>query len=496
MPARFHGSARPDIRTPVTSTQPGLFGTPLETRSDDALTEGAATSVPFRADGLLTCVRCLRRCGSVRHTPSRPIVCGPCWFAAGGTAAPSELTGVSHAPPTNVPSTAGAWLRAVVASEWFTARRRDCAARLRRLLTVLARHADWTEHTSWPTWERLMQQTGWGRSTMSGWLAELQRLGWLQRVEQGSTPRFRPMALAGIQGNRAAVYQLRIPTNWTPTHSRSESVRSHMVVPPRARPAIHRPVQPARQNKQPNGHEAAGARCFDHRSPSPGPQMLAAATELRDADPALRLLRSRQLRRLLAPWWKVGWTNTDIVFALSHAPVVGGVRTVERCPAEQLRRPDRWVTLRMAVWAGPDGPHEPPRRWRHIQDQVISRFGKAAGARLPYGAATLTPEDLQVDRAERDAAAHQLVRRWAREFLDARDARRPDEEVATPEVAKRMWRLVCDQIRHHDRDVPDQGDEPDQGTEPDGPWERALARARAEGRAARLRSSRPRRRRL
>jgi len=80
---------------------------------------------------------------------------------------------------------------------------------------VLGRHADWDDHTTWPTWERLLDATGWGRSTMSSWLAELQRLGWLLRIEHGSTPQFRPMALSAIEGNRAAVYQLRIPVDPT-----------------------------------------------------------------------------------------------------------------------------------------------------------------------------------------------------------------------------------------------------------------------------------------
>ena len=76
-----------------------------------------------------------------------------------------------------VPRTTGEWLRALLSCAWFRGRRRDSAQRLRVLVQTLARHADWTHHTAWPTWERLIDATGWARSTMSSWLAQLQN--WL-----------------------------------------------------------------------------------------------------------------------------------------------------------------------------------------------------------------------------------------------------------------------------------------------------------------------------
>jgi hypothetical protein len=62
-----------------------------------------------------------------------------------------------------------------------------------------------------PTWERLVSRSGVCERTVARWLQELRVRGWLAHLERGSTPAHRPMVLAHMVGNRAAVYGLRIP---------------------------------------------------------------------------------------------------------------------------------------------------------------------------------------------------------------------------------------------------------------------------------------------
>ena len=191
MPARSNGSARPENRTafgPGASqrsrvTHPDQTSSPRTTLLDPPAVVG-----PSRVDLVLRdvlahrppqmCVSCARRSGIARNTPLRSVVCGPCWFASGGDTDAGELTGQPAVPESTLPRTAHDWARAMFTSPWFGARRRDCATRLRLLVRTLALHADWEDHSSFPTWERLMDATGWSRSTMSSWLAELHRLGW------------------------------------------------------------------------------------------------------------------------------------------------------------------------------------------------------------------------------------------------------------------------------------------------------------------------------
>ena len=469
---------------------------------------------PFAAAEPQMCVSCCRRSGTARNTPLHSVVCGPCWFATGGDTSPTELTGRPCVVDSELPRTARDWLRAVLASPWFAQRRSDSAKRLRAMLATLARHADWDDHTTWPTWERLMATTGWSRSTMSSWLAELQRRGWLLRVETGSTPRFRPMALHHVEGNRAAVYQLRVPVavqgentarTRTPTTLDSSLTSEDHVVPTRARKFINSCVSNRRTvPSHNNGPDGPTGSFFDLRVPVTAGQMLAAATELRRADRALARLTPRWIRSLMAQWWRSGWTNADLLHALGHAPTTGGSRRSDRCPAAQLRRPDGWVRHRLGRWLEGSTPMPPPRLWEHTRQQVAARHGGAGAMRLPYGADALSPRDLAPSHTDRAEAAEQLVRRWAREFHDRRDAPTPPELVADRGTARALWIEVCSKIgnsrgRSSPGTVGSRPGTPEEPPELEGSAElstseriylRALEVARAEGRAARPRRSR------
>ncbi|OLL89693.1 hypothetical protein Ae406Ps2_6155 [Pseudonocardia sp. Ae406_Ps2] len=431
------------------------------------------------------CVSCRRRSGSTRDTPLRSVVCGPCWFAGGGDISPSELADTTSTPDdlataldavTALPRTALDWYRGLLGSPWYQQIRRDAAGRLRGLLEELARRADWDAHTSWPTWDRLQLASGWRRSSTAAWLAELQRQGWLSRVEGGSTPQYRPIALQHLSGNRAAVYQLRVPateaaergiptlpeaassprpeataqteqdTTWTPTHPLSNPSKIPTGVLTRARACVHSSEinSPSRNVFGPTGpgHEEKQGGYFADRVPVTGAEMLAAAAELR-SDPALRRLTPRWIRAIVRRWWEAGWTNNDLRFAIAHQPTADGpARAVHRCPAAELRSPDGWLRHRLRRWSDDRGPLVSPSADARHRRQTAAEHGQAAADRLPYGAADLSPTDLHITSDDHRAARSALVRRWAAEFTASRNAPRPAAEVATPEDSKRHYRRI------------------------------------------------------
>lgn len=527
MPARSNGSARPENRTafgPGASqrsrvTHPDQTSSPRTTLLDPPAVVG-----PSRVDLVLRdvlahrppqmCVSCARRSGIARNTPLRSVVCGPCWFASGGDTDAGELTGQPAVPESTLPRTAHDWARAMFTSPWFGARRRDCATRLRLLVRTLALHADWEDHSSFPTWERLMDATGWSRSTMSSWLAELHRLGWLARLERGTTPQFRPMALQHLEGNRAAVYQLRVPVTTadsastaitrTPTLSRNHAFKREHVVPTRARKIIHSSCTKPQVNHDidgPNGPRLDGKRpgFFDLRAPVSAGQMLAAAAELKRADRALWRVSPRALRAIVRPLWRAGWTNSDVLHALDHAPAHGGPQRSERCPAAELRRPEGWVRHRLGRWLVGGTPVPAPRIWEPVRSGVLERHGAAAADRLPYGASELTAADVELAPAERAAAAaavtEELALRWAREYRERRNAPPPDHKAAAPAHRKPLvtgWRAAP----AAPPELPSGQPAPEATAAPaDSAYERALERARAEGHLARPRTQRRRHRR-
>lgn len=509
--------------------------------------DGAAIPAPE------LCISCRRRSGTERDTPLRSVVCGRCWFDSGGEASPADLdgSGFSNAPlefgslESLIPRTALDWYRGLLSSSWYQQIRRDAASRLRGLLEELARRADWDTHTSWPTWDRLQLASGWRRSSTASWLAELQRQGWLLRVEGGTTPQYRPMALQHLTGNRAAVYQLRVPaaeateraiptllpavtptlsaaaaesrqnTTWTPTYSPKDPTKSNPVVPTRASTSIHNPQvsAPITGNHGPAGpgQEEEQGGYFGNRVPVTKAEMLAAAAELR-SDPALRRLTPRWTRAIVRRWWEAGWTNNDLRFAIAHQPTADGpARAVHRCPAAELRSPDGWLRHRLRCWTDDRGPLVSPSADARQRRQTAAEYGQAAADRLPYGAADLSPTDLHITNDDHRAARSALVRRWAAEFTARRNAPRPAAEIATPKDSKRHYRRISrdlDAGRHRRTTTPPpaQPSEPTTAAAPSTPpgtgpshdngadigeassaHERALARARAErtSRAAR-----------
>jgi hypothetical protein len=116
-------------------------------------------------------------------------------------------------PTGSVPARSQAgWLRVATAAIDDADLRTDADAALRALVWCLARWADWTRPLlTRPTWAVLMAGTNRRRSWLAGRLGWLRERGLLGVVEHGSTPAIRPLPLAGLAGNRAAVYLLCTP---------------------------------------------------------------------------------------------------------------------------------------------------------------------------------------------------------------------------------------------------------------------------------------------
>lgn len=144
--------------------------------------------------------------------PLRTVHCGPCWAEFGGSPDADEI----DAPPLEAlgsrdPRDQQEWPARLAAEEWVQQLRRDCRDKLLHVVRELTLRANWQTWESWPGWDRLREVSGWARSTLAGWLRQLRLLGWLSVIESGSTPQFRPMARADVEGNRRAVYALRVP---------------------------------------------------------------------------------------------------------------------------------------------------------------------------------------------------------------------------------------------------------------------------------------------
>lgn len=142
----------------------------------------------------------------------RAVVCGPCWAAHGGSPDAGEI---GPAPTATVvswdPRDQRHWLSALRRQDWVRDIRADGQANLLTVARLVALYAGWETLESRPTWARLLARSGLSERTVARWLQELRVRGWLAHLERGSTPAHRPMVLAHLSGNRAAVYGLRIP---------------------------------------------------------------------------------------------------------------------------------------------------------------------------------------------------------------------------------------------------------------------------------------------
>lgn len=271
-------------------------------------------------------------------------------------------------------SSSGAWLREVREHPAALTLRSDAHARLVAVARVLACSADWQTLTSRPTWSRLCEQTGQGRSTVARWLAWLRSAGLLGVVETGSTPQLRPMALAHVEGNRAALYVLAVE----PTPEPAPDMPSGDDAPGPLGSSLE-DVSPTAETGTPSwltvGELPTHARGAAGTSPLRGPDRreaarstwgwcqptthgrarLGCAARLRERVPALRPLSDRHLRHLLRPWLEAGWTAADVARAIDYAPD-GTAHTWTTA----VRSPKGWLRARLGLWTDATGAPLPP----------------------------------------------------------------------------------------------------------------------------------------
>jgi hypothetical protein len=387
--------------------------------------------------------------GKSRPTVLKAVVCGPCWAAHGGHAAATEIgpePGVTA--PSLDPTDQAHWMRALRRQDWVQAVRTDGQTNLIAVARLVALYAQWDTLESRPTWARLISRSGLSERTVARWLQELRVRGWLAHLEHGSTPETRPMALAHLQGNRAALYGLRIPL--TPqealTHAGKQLVVGLERMLDEASEEVSDQAQPDRSGdksgslpellKDSSLRTASGfsrasepvdnsstnrtsskdtpkltaLRAGSEVSPAPdlsimvpvsGYQMLACADWLRARLPVFARCSRKLVRHLCKPYWRAGWCGRDIVHAMDHRPsVFSQPHGVLIAPAYVVS-PTQFIRSRLQAWRKADGAVGVGYWQAKVSDasaakaaraQVVRRHGRAAAALLRAGERSLVAE--------------------------------------------------------------------------------------------------------
>lgn len=251
-------------------------------------------------------------------------------------------------PPQATPAASqDAWLREIEEHPAAALLRADARAHLLEVAGVLAWTADWADLTTRPTWERLCDRTGLSRRTVARWLAWLREHRLLGVVETGSTPQLRPMALAHLEGNRAALYVLSSASG-DETGTPSDLTEGESPTRTREAPSNHTnsPLRGPDRRKA-AATEASWGWCTPttHRR-----SRLGCSQRLQERVPALRRLSDRHLRSLLRPWLLAGWSAADVLYALDHAP-----DGTSHTWTTQVRSPSGWLTHRLGLWTDEAG---------------------------------------------------------------------------------------------------------------------------------------------
>jgi hypothetical protein len=507
------------------------------------------------------------RTGQPRPTVRRAVVCGPCWAAHGGSPGASEI---GPAPSTTAPSCdpidQAHWLRALRRQEWVQEIRVDGRRGLLAVARTVSLWADWDTLESRPTWEKLAERTGLHERSVARWLQELRVRGWLAHLERGSTPATRPMVLAHLDGNRAALYGLRIPltpeealacagqelmvsvetslraaasrsqpssrqtTNLAPEQAEAVGVGDKSVSLPnsfqafkeeqvggstRARQPVDNTgcIHPDQKERSKTalraGSEEQELLDFSIMVPVTEFEMLVAADLLRQHLPVFTRCSRKLVRRVCRPYWRAGWCNRDIAHAMDHRPSVFSQPSGILLSPERVASPRQFIRSRLRAWLTAEGTVL-PGYWssrvtradaaRAARQRVADCHGRAGVRLLRAGEQVLTadrvaehgrqarlpvpaPADLRtgIDRARKDRLRAELVARARSEIAHLSDqaSAAGSHPAGTPQPA-----------------VPASGGAlPAEGAQDASrsAYERALAKARADGRAATPRGGRRRR---
>jgi len=230
-----------------------------------------------------------------------------------------------------------------------------------------------------------MAGTGRRRSWLAARLAWLRERGLLAVVEHGSTPATRAGPLAGLAGNRAAVYLLTTPLprsvdsdepagetagepvpeagepvpaaaveiiealpveeRWTPPESRRDSVEPLHARAGEEEGSLRSPGQkqaPKREGRAPaRAGTARAGRCE-------------AARALQQRVWAARALSAVHVAALVRVFLAAGWSVSDLVYATDHAP--DGAAHWHTAP---VHSPAGWLAARLGWWTDTAGAVRP-----------------------------------------------------------------------------------------------------------------------------------------
>lgn len=398
------------------------------------------------------CVTCLVRIGSPRPTVLRAVVCGPCWAAHGGSPAAADVGPTPAQTVTSCdPAGQGQWLRALRRQPWVEAARVDARRNVLKLARLVALYAQWDTLESRPTWGRLIARSGLSERTVARWLQELRVRGWLAHLEHGSTPTTRPMALAHLDGNRAALYGLRIPL--TPDEALTQAgarlvdglaemldeghdgapggsseqpeqrgVGDKTGTPPLSVKDLYQelvdgflrastPVDNSSNSTHGQatttktalraGSEKGSVPDLSIMVPVSGYEMLACADWLRGQLAVFARCSRKLVRHLCKPYWRAGWCGRDIAHAMDHRPSVFAQPTRVLLIPSHVVSPAQFIRSRLAAWRTPTGAITVGYWAAKVADahdahtapaRVASRHGRTGAALLRPGHRALTAE--------------------------------------------------------------------------------------------------------
>jgi hypothetical protein len=322
--------------------------------------------------------------------PAAATLCGPCWARFGGQAAAGEIGPMpDFALPVRNADNPTEWAAVFRTAHWLPQLRRDARDKVLALVSGLRNWADWSTSECWPTWARLCELSGWARSTLAAWLRQLWIIGWIDRIEPGSTPQHRPMGSPRqVEGNRAAVYGLRVPAyaerldepqrqreagqvltdltttlaqlnaaegkTWTPSLSFDlDNLRIELGhLRTRARELVDNVGGcPEVEKIEPLRGRFDGRKRtfrFSDLAPVRRAEMLVAAAELQLQHPVAARLSPRAIRSVCRVYWRAGWSNRDVLWALRYQPT--GWAALSSLAEYAVIHPAGWVRSRLSTW--------------------------------------------------------------------------------------------------------------------------------------------------
>lgn len=227
------------------------------------------------------------------------------------------------------------WIRALDDVSEYATLRADAAQNLRTVAWAIARYADWKTLVARPGWDLLTELTQLSRSTIQRALRRLRDWGLLGIVESGSTWRIRGGRRDDEGGNRGGEYVLCIPAQQPVDKSDSPSLGSR-----------REPVKPHASARE-NAPAERPRHWPMHQPPRTRGQRLAATQRLQQQAPVLARIPDRQLRSVLKPWFELGWTPAQVLYALDHAP-----DGQAHWHTADVRHVPGWIRSRLGAWDG------------------------------------------------------------------------------------------------------------------------------------------------